>query len=299
MHTPRIPFIGFACVVLGTLGWSQGHGASESGFVLTQAMTSSGGVALSAFANEAQTSAGQTGVGPEATSPSYRLQTGVVWSAESLSTDVPILSGPRPAYGDKDGGENVILFGTNFQAAGSGGAANTNFDIDGVNGTVISIGGNTFVRGITPNGENMFDNAKTETAVTVSNLNGANTAPEQPYHYTPALLQGSAHAQVGKILTLFFQGEPNQPYTVVFGQNIPGSGFPVFPYDGQLEVAVGLTFLLLVDFGDVNGWDKLNLPLPDVPALVGAQIDFQSLAFDDLSLATGTFSNLLTIDFLP
>jgi len=306
LHSPLRPLIGIAhlllggtaCVLLGGAAWSQGSGASESGFVLTQSMVGAGGVSLSSFANEAQASAGQFGVGPPATSGTYELRTGVTWSAESLTSNAPIVVGPRPAYGDKDGNENVLLFGTNFLAPGAGGVANTNLEMANGFGTVVNIGANSFVRGVTPNGESLLDNPITNSPVTVSNLNGSATA-EDSYHYIPALLQGSAHARIGRDLTFFVQWEPNGPYTIVFGQNVKATGFPVFPYDGQLEVLLGINFLIFINIANADGWDSLTIPIPDEPSLIGASVDFQTLAFDDLSLSAGSFSNLLTIDLLP
>lgn len=282
------------CTALGPSAHAQSIGASESGVIVASGIMATAGFGLSGSGGEWIGSGGQPLAGEEASSDNYIVRSGVVWTPPTVGTNQPMVFGVRPGGGSKVGGNLVSVFGFNFTAPGAG-FPFVEF-VDGV-GAGTAIVGNTELTTTVPAGVSLLDNPLSISNIAISNNHGDDDEPNA-YNYLPALLQATPHAILGGPLKLRTIGVPGGLYTIVFGQTIPGTGFPVAPYSGQLEVLLNVNFLIGFSMLPSTGIHTLPLTLPDDPSLSGLSVNFQALAFDDLSLATGSFSNLLTVDLL-
>lgn len=272
-------------------GPASAQGASESGVILGHGMVGAGGTTVSVFNNVAEGGLSQVGSGRRATSSNYVLEDGVSWVGTSVGTD-PMVFGPRPGAGDKDGGQNVRVFGFNFQAAGAGPLA---VDMGGVptSGFIVS---NTQASVVTPASLNSLGNPVTPIDVDVSNALGAHTAPDS-FRPLPAI-QEDLPTQVGGTLHLSVVTQPNDYVVVARGLGSTGIGVPVLAFDGALELLTNLQ--ILVNLSQLpSGTANYAFPIPNSQVLEGFALDFQAVSISDLITLTGSFSNKATVTFLP
>jgi len=282
------------CTAFSSSVHAQSIGASESGVIVASGVMATAGFGLSGSGGEWTGSGGQPLAGEEASSDNYIVRSGVVWTPATVGTSQPMVFGVRPGGGAKGGGNNATVFGYNFSAPGAG-FPFVEF-VDGV-GAGTAVVGNTELTTTVPAGISALGNPLAISNISLSNNHGDDDEPGV-YNYLPALLQATPHAILGGPLKLRTIGTPGGFYTIVFGGTIPNTGFPVAPYDGQLEILLNVNFLIGFASLPATGIHTLPLTLPDDPSLSGLSVKFQALAFNDLSLATGSFSNLLTVDLL-
>lgn len=274
---------------------AQAAGGSETGVAVTSATLGVAGSSISLPSeNTWRGSGAQSLAGAEASSVNFTLRSGVVWTEPAIPGDAPILFGARPATGDRSGGDTVDLFGFNFTAPGAGMA---DVELEGGFGVGTATLGNTHVATTVPAGQDAFGNPLPNSFVSVTNGNGSDSVADA-FHYTPALMLASPHALLGESLKLRFVAEAGQPFVVVFGQTIDGAAFPVAPYAGQLAVVLNINFLGPLDVLPASGQSTLTLSVPDDVSLSGATVHLQMLAFDDLTLSGGAFSNELAVQIL-
>ena len=290
---PRL-LVPFALCVLAAATSGQGMGASEAGLFMMQHVGGGGGITLTPQNNSSTTTLGQVGTGPQMTSANYQLRDGVSWGPSLVNSNKPIITGTRAGSGDKDGGDQILVFGYNLAASGAGLPTVEFADGFGTNPSVVS---NTRIQITTPSGLNPNGNPLGPSGVTLTNNHGTFDALS-PYLYEPALVAGT-HPVLGRPLDLQLFSDPGSINIFVFGKNISGLGVQLFPFDGAVEILQNFLFLTTAFVPTSSGVDTLSLQLPDDPGLSGFPVEFQVLSVDDFSFSSGAWSNRLTLTLLP
>ena len=149
-------------------------------------------------------------------------------------------------------------------------------------------------------GQPMEGNPLGRVSVGVSHALGADSLA-QAYTYLPALVQVDA-AQVGGQLALELRAE--EPGFLGFlalglGPEMPGLGLAIPPLSGALELLTGA--LPLGSLTPSLAEDSLSylLPLPEDPALVGAELRLQAALLHGLAPLSGEFTNVATVKVQP
>lgn len=251
-------------------------------------ITSSGGDAQSASFSLGSGLA-QPSTGTESSSPSFQLRSGVAWAPAAVASSDPVVFGVRANAGAASGGDLVSVFGFNFTAPGAG---TNNVEIAGNAGAGTLTVSNLELQTVTPQGVNGFGNPLGLTSVAVDNALGSHAA-DRAFFYRPAL-QLVDPSQVGRPIRVRMLGAPDAIAFLMLGGSIPATAIPIPPLAGALEALVGLEFLT-PPLSLPDGQLVLSTGTLKNPALAGVTIELQSLVFDDVTFATGSFSNLLPI----
>ena len=272
--------------------YAQGAGGSESGLVVAHAVDSAGGRALN---GTLQVGGGlsQVSVGEVSTSESYIVRSGVVWMPPAIDGNNPLVFGPAPTTGDKDGGDTLKIFGFGFTKAGAGALDVTFAGSPGSGATVFS---NTTATVDTPAGLNLHLNPLGLSDVGVSNNHGSATAVDG-FHYLPSL-SAVNNAQSGQRLKLRIIGDPSGFYAIGIGISLPGFSVPIFPFEGALELIFVPQDITGLQTLDTHGQATKKFKIKKSPSLIGSVMEFQALAINP-ALTGGAFTNLLPLTVLP
>ncbi len=270
---------------------AQTAAGAESNVALAHTLVSSGD-ASSTVNHDAYATLGQTLAGVESTSTNYALQSGVAWIKPQITSNEPIVFAAATP-GDKDGNENVNIFGYNFLAPGAG---NLTVDFGSTMSPATLVTTNTVATTVTPPGLGPLGNPIGDTPVTVTNLHGSHTA-EKAFTYLPAMLVDTIATPGGR-LEMRLQTHPGDVYFLVMGKSSPGIGATLNPWDGKIEILFNVQLLqALVPVP--HGPSLFQLDIPNDPVLGGGVLQFQALSVTSFATNTGSFTNLLKVTIVP
>lgn len=279
----------FALALVGSISSAQSGSANY--IVLSQDIVATGGSASSP-SYQAEQSVSPVVAGEEQNSPSFSSQNGIPSVEPVLGTDQPIVFGVQPAYGSKNGGEAVTLFGANFTAAGAG---PTDVDFSGFFGSNVVVQSSTTITLDSPIGSDAFGNPLGRVGARVTNALGTSLA-QDAFGYTPVLeLEGVARVGGAPFKVRLVSGPPVF-YFLSLGFADPNAFLPVSPFEGSMAI---LSFSKTIkNFAFSPGATAITLAVPDDPSLAGFTVDFQALAIDNPVELSGSFSNVLPIPIM-
>lgn len=287
-RTPWLPAVA-ACGLLLPLAPAQSVSGSETATQLARGALSGGGTTASA-SGTVDSALSATSSGPVASSESFQLVPGVVWTEPVLGTDEPILYAIEPATGAATGAQVRTLRGLNFTAPGAGA---TDVTFGSLPATDVQIVGPTEIQVTTPAGIDAVGNPLAGVPVQVQNALGSGAAADE-FRYLPAVYLYSP-AQLGDPLALRMSTEPNALAFLWFGLAI--DGFPPLPipgFAGAYALLNSQTFLANGTFLP-SGELTLPIPIPGNPNLVGVELSFQGAAVTDFVSVGGSFTNVLPV----
>ncbi|HKD99468.1 MAG TPA: IPT/TIG domain-containing protein [Planctomycetota bacterium] len=225
--------------------------------------------------------------GAEVTSPSYRATFGFLGCWDPQPTNAPVLFGAVPDCGPLAGGTPLTLSGLNFDKLGSG--PTVTVSIGGNVASGVSVASDTLLTCASPSG------TVGEKDVTVANVFGSDTLP-LAFHYSaglevygtgtpgctgPELLATTTCPTIGN--AAFALTCDHAPANAL-GLGLVGSaqdfaGHDLFGIGVLLHVdLVFSTTFLPADFAsDATGLGTAPLPIPDVPAFLGATLYAQAI----------------------
>lgn len=262
---------------------AQSAAGSETYTALAQSTTAWGGPA-SSDGFTAEHGAGQLTTGHLATSAQYSVLSGIVWLEPTLSPGPPVVTSVVPAFGDRDGGAPVTVYGMNFVAPGGNGATVLFGSVPGSGTTVV---GNTIIETTAPAGVDACGNPIGATAVGVLNGNGFDVL-DGGYTYLPALTQVTPAALAG---TLELKLKSLTPSNVLLWTGGGAAGFclPIPPFDGSNELFLGVQFIGPIAFS--TGEQSFSIAIPNDQGLIGKTLPFQGLSIDSFAPLAGSFTN--------
>lgn len=224
------------------------------------------------------------------TSESFALTGGAIFDDGTLAGGSPMVFGVSEQVGAPAGGESVTVFGFGFAEPGAG---MTDVTVGALPAANVQVQGNTSLTLDTPPGVNAFSNPLGLGPVSATNALGTGRAAEG-YAYLPALIeQGPTSFSVGEV-RMWVVAEPGSICLLAYGKTVPGVAVPIAPYEGTLELTMGLK--LLGGFSVAgDGIGRFVRPLPPTPSLAGLTIKFQALTVG----APGSFSNVTPVLLQP
>jgi len=282
----------------------EGIAVSES-FVLRAQLTPGASAAASSESMSSKALAAELASG-SAASQTFALHATAAVTTGAMNPIPPLVLAVTPSSGSKQGGDTVLLEGVSLAAAGS---LNAQVSFAGTPSASVTELSGTRLQAVAPagasslfslSGQPMEGNPLGRVSVGVSHALGADSLA-QAYTYLPALVQVDA-AQVGGQLALELRAE--EPGFLGFlalglGPEMPGLGLAIPPLSGALELLTGA--LPLGSLTPSLAEDSLSylLPLPEDPALVGAELRLQAALLHGLAPLSGEFTNVATVKVQP
>lgn len=278
-RSPDLP-LGTPPAVMG----SPGHTA------LVPALASAGGRTASGAHAAEHTLAGPLGAGHAASSPSFSMQGGVVFTDGVLASSGPLLAAVEPRF-VRAAGQTVTLHG-----AGFAGGATPAVTFAGVPAASVTVVDDTELQVATPVLVNQHQNPLGPVDVRVATAAGE-AELDEGLIATPAYVQTSP-ARIGRSFTITHFGRPGSIAVPSWGSEVPGLVVPLDGIGGAIELPI-IHITFAGEFLGATGVSSTTYPLPNKPNWVGLVLQFQSIEIESLSPLVAGFTNVVNAEVLP
>jgi len=265
-------------VALGLNAGLSAQLAQSSGYQLLDLGLDGGGGGTCSVSYAAQISISPW-TGGEMSSTGFKVGVGFLEGTDPMPSNLPVVFGVDPPFGDKDTPTLVTVSGLNFTKSGVG--PTLGFTVDGVPATSVVPVSNTTAVALFPAGNAGPQDVGVSTSV------GA-TLRADAYIYTPAVIVTPV-VSLGGLVTVTNYGDTSNTFTTFVSPQQTNAGTKF----GQLligpDILIGI--LSLVDYPAPDGIFTINFPMPVLPVLSGVTLYFQSMTVFTASPLDGELTN--------